>query len=282
MIVDAHHHFWRYVRGREAWLDERADFAPLRRNFLGPDLAPHLRTNGVDRTVIVQASNSVEDTAFMVAAAKECPFIAGIVGWLPLDDPKATEKQLEIYVQDPKIKGVRHLILIDPDPNWGVRPKVIESMRLIAERGYTWDSNAGTPAHLEHVVMLAEKIPHLKQVIDHLGKPVVGEGMGQPWTALMTRVAAYPNVCVKLSGIGHLTTVADAAKNPLQPFVDHVIASFGAERVMIASNWPVSELWADYTQTWKATLAMLAPCSSRERDEILGRTAARFYGLDAP
>lgn len=279
MIVDAHHHLWRYQPGREAWLDARAALAPLRRDFLGPELATHLQANGVDRTVIVQCSDSIEDTAFMAAAAAECPFIAGIVGWLPLNDPHATEAQLAVYAREPKIKGFRHMIIFDPDPDWCVRPAVIESLRLVAERGYTWDSNASIWPHLEHVATLAEKIPELKQVIDHLGKPVFSEGIRQPWTALMTRAAAYPNVYVKLSGFANVATLANATNDEFQPFVDHVLATFGTERVMIASNWPVSNLGAGYTETWNGTLATLTGCSPRERDEILGQTATRFYGL---
>jgi L-fuconolactonase len=279
VAVDTHHHFWRYVKGRDAWLDNREDFAQLRRDFLAPEFEAHLRASGVDRTVIVQAANTVEDTESMVATAKQFPFIAGIVGWLPLDDPKATEARLNLYADEPLIKGVRHLILIDPDPNWQVRPGVIESMGLLAERGYTWDSNAGTVAHLEQVVMLAERYPHLKQVIDHLGKPTIAAGLEQPWTSLMARIATYPNVFVKISGIGHVTSITDGGRVAFQPFVDHILERFGPQRVMLGSNWPVAELFGNFEQTWSTTLALLNGCSPIDRAQILGQSASRFYGL---
>ena len=178
------------IRGREPWIDRNPAYAALQRDYLGPALAAHLRATGVDRTVIIQASDTVEETGFMVACARDHPFIAGVVGWLPLDDPRATERQLAIYEADPIIVGFRHLIVFERDPDFCIRPTVIESLRLVAERGYTWDSNASTARHLEHVAVLAERIPALKQVIDHLGKPVFDQGLDQPWTTLMTRAAA--------------------------------------------------------------------------------------------
>jgi L-fuconolactonase len=281
MIVDAHHHLWRYRAGTRPWLDARAELAPLRRDFLGADLAGELRANGIDRSVIIQAADTLEDTAFMIEAAHAHPFIAGIVGWAPLDDPRATEAQLDRYASEPRIKGFRHLIIFDPDPNWCVRPNVIASLRLVAERGYTWDSTATIPAHLEQVATIAEAIPNLKQVIDHLGKPAATEGLWEPWAALMARAATYPNVFVKLSGLANVATLANATGEQFGPYVDHVIEHFGPRRIMIASNWPVSNLGSPYAETWHATLALIARLPAADRTEILGNTAARFYNLSS-
>lgn len=281
MIVDAHHHLWRYRPGFKPWLDARDQLASLRRDFLGDELAELLRTNGVDRSVIIQAADSLEDTAFMVEAACAHPFITGIVAWAPLDDPRATEKQLDEFAKEPKIKGFRHLIIFEPDPDWNIRPKVLESLQLVAERGYTWDSTATIPRHLEHVSAVAEEIPHLKQVIDHLGKPAATEGTWEPWAALMARAASYPNVHVKLSGLSNVATLANASTEQFQPYVDHVLAHFGPQRVMMASNWPVSNLGADYAATWKQTVALIAHLDAAQRASVMGETAVRFYGLRA-
>ena len=119
----------------------------------------------------------------------------------------------------------------------------------------------------------------MKQVIDHLGKPVFDQGLAQPWSALMTRAATYPNVHVKLSGFGNIATLGHASAEQLRPFVEHVLGAFGAQRVMAASNWPVSELWNGYADTWNATVALLDGCSDTDQAAILGETATRFYGL---
>ena len=251
----------------------------MRRDFLGEELKKLIGANGVDRTVIVQAADSLAESAFMIDCAHQHPFIAGVVAWAPLDDPIATEKALETYAKAPKVKGFRHLIIWDPDPDWLVRPRVLESLALLVQRGYTWDATATIPRHLEHVSTIAERIPGLKQVIDHLGKPAATEGTWEPWASLMRRAAEHPNVYVKLSGFLNAATLANATQAQFKPYVEHVLAHFGPQRVMIASNWPVSNLGTDYATTWSQSLALIAGLSEDERAQILGRTAARFYSL---
>ncbi|MBV8600964.1 MAG: amidohydrolase family protein [Candidatus Eremiobacteraeota bacterium] len=279
MIVDAHHHLWRYKPGFKPWLEAREQMAPLRRDFLGDELDALARENGVDRTVIVQAGDNLEDTAFMVESARRHRFIGGVVGWAPLDDPRATERALDAYAGEPEVKGFRHMIIWEPDPDWLVRPSVLESLALVAERGYTWDSTATIVRHLEHANTVSERIPALKHVIDHLGKPAAAEGIWEPWASLMKRAAQHPNVYVKLSGILNVATLSNPTKAQLQPYVDYVIETFGPRRVMIGSNWPVSNLGADYKTTWAQTVAMLDGLSATERAAVMGETATGFYGL---
>lgn len=279
MVVDAHHHLWRYRPGFKPWMDANEQLAPLRRDFLGDELRKLLRSNGVDKSVVIQASDSLAETAFMIDAAREHPFIVGIVGWAPLDDPRATEKALDIYDKAPKVKGFRHMIIWDPDPDWLVRPGVLESLGLVAERGYTWDATATIPRHLEHVCTIAERIPQLKQVIDHLGKPAASEGIWEPWASLMRRAAEFPSVYVKLSGFFNASTLANATKEQFQPYVDHVLGYFGPRRVMAASNWPVSNMGADYRNTWTQTRALIAGLDDQQRAAVMGDTATAFYNL---
>lgn len=282
MIIDAHHHVWRYRLGIMPWLDTAEKFAALRRDFLAEELEQLLRANGIDGSVIIQDACSIEDNGGMIDVAKRFNFIKGIVAWVPLEDPRATERYLDEYrAKEPKIKGFRHLILFESDPDWNVRPTVLESLKLVAERGYTWDLTNSNSRHLEHVPTVAEKIPALKQVIDHLGKPVAVEKVWEPWASLMARAATYPNVYVKLSGFVNVATtpVSKATKEQYQPYVDHVLEHFGAERVMMASNWPPSTLAADYQTTWTNTLKLIEELSYTERAEVMGGTAVRFYGL---
>ena len=279
MVIDAHHHLWRYKPGFKPWMEGKPELAPLRRDFLGEELRELVRKNGVDRTVIIQAADSLAESAFMIDAAYTHSFIAGVVAWAPLDDPKATEKALETYAKAPKVKGFRHMIIWDPDPDWLVRPGVSESFSLLAARGYTWDATATIPRHLEHVSTVAERVPNLKQVIDHLGKPAATEGRWEPWASLMRRASEHPNVYVKLSGFLNAATLQNATIEQFRPYVDHVLDCFGAQRVMIASNWPVSNLGADFATTWSQSLALIAQLNESDRSEVLGRTAIRFYGL---
>ena len=279
MVVDAHHHLWRYRPGFKEWLDRDERMAPLRRDFLGKDLKRLILENGVDRTVIVQAHDSLAESAFMIDCAHKDSFIAGIVAWAPLNDPRATEKALDAYDRAPKVKGFRHLIIWDPDQDWLVRPSVLESLALLAERGYTWDSTATTPRHLEHVYTVSERIPKLMQAIDHLGKPAASRGEWEPWASLMRRASELPNVYVKLSGFLNAATLANASTEQFRPYVDFVLEHFGPQRVMIASNWPVCLLGADYATTWSQTLDLISGVDDAGRADVLGGTATRFYGL---
>jgi L-fuconolactonase len=279
MVVDAHHHLWRYRPGFKAWLEGDDRMAPLRRDFLGNDLKQLISQNGVDRTVIVQAHDSLEESAFMIDCAHEHPFIGGVVAWAPLNDPRATEKALDAYDRSPKVKGFRHLIIWDPDEDWLVRPSVLQSLTLLADRGYTWDSTATTSRHLEHVYTVSERIPTLMHVIDHLGKPAAGRGEWDPWALLMRRASELPNVYIKLSGFLNAATLANATAEQFRPYVEFVLEHFGPERVMIASNWPVCLLGADYATTWSQTLDLIARLDDAGRAEVLGGTATRFYGL---
>lgn len=279
MVVDAHHHLWRYRPGFKPWMEGDEKLAPLRRDFLGRDLGKLIAKCGVDRTVIVQAGDSLEDTAFMIDRAHAHKFIAGIVGWAPLDDPHATEKALNIYELEPRVKGLRHMIIWEPDQDWLVRPTVLESLALVAERGYTWDSTATTSRHLEHVSTIADKLPQLMHVIDHLGKPAASEGQWEPWASLMRHAAEFPNVYVKLSGFFNASSLANATVEQFRPYVQFVLERFGAHRVMMASNWPVCMLGADYPTTWQQTLSLIEGLSDDARAEVMGGTATRFYNL---
>ena len=280
MIVDAHHHLWHYEPAHQPWLASQEAMAPLRRDFLGEEFEALLGACSIEKTVIVQAADSLEDSAFMLEAARKWDFIAGIVGWMPLDDPRAAEKALDVYDAEPKVKGFRHLFLWESDPDWLIRPQVVESLALLADRGYSWDSTAATARHLDHVGVVAEKIPNLMHVIDHLGKPPVSQGAWEPWASLMKRASQCPNVYVKLSGVLTASSAGSGSSASLQPYVEHVLEHFGPTRVMMASNWPVSNLFADYATTWRKTRAFIDMLPARERAAVTGGTAARFYKLE--
>ncbi|MGA3036562.1 MAG: amidohydrolase family protein [Vulcanimicrobiaceae bacterium] len=279
MVVDAHHHLWRYRAGFKPWIEAREELAPLRRDFLGDELQKLIRQNGIDRTVIIQANDTLAESAFMIDCAHQFPFIAGVVAWAPLENPKATEEALDIYDKAPRVSGFRHMIIWEPDPDWLIRPAVIESLELVAERGYTWDVTATVPAHLDHVSTLAERLPNLKQVIDHLGKPAATQGLWEPWATSIRRASYYPNVYVKLSGFLNAATLANATQDQFRPYVEHVFTYFGPERVMIASNWPVSNLGADYRTTWNQARALIPQLDEAGRAAVMGETATAFYGL---
>ncbi|MBO9608622.1 MAG: amidohydrolase family protein [Paenibacillaceae bacterium] len=277
MKVDAHQHFWDFKRIAYKWPD--ASVPSLFRDIVAEELEPLVRAAGIDKTVIVQADHSTAETDYMLEVAANHDWIAGVVGWVPLDRPDEAARLLEAYAGNPYFKGMRHLIHNEEDPDWIVRPEAIEGLKRLADAGLPFDVVSVLPRHLEHVPTLAEKVPHLRMVIDHLSKPPILEKRWQPWADLLARAAQYPNVYAKLSGLNTAADPAGWSWRDLKPYVDYAREQFGADRLMFGSDWPVANLAGDYAQVWEATLLCVADYSEAERQAILGGTAARFYNL---
>jgi L-fuconolactonase len=170
---------------------------------------------------------------------------------------------------------MRHLIHDEPDPDWVIQDVVIESLTLMAEHHLPFDVVAVFPNHLRHVPTLAERVPTLRMVIDHLAKPPIGQTESL-WFDQMKAAAESPNVYAKLSG--QFDNPAWTV-NDIQPYTDHVLEYFGASRVMFGSDWPVALMGGTYASVWSNTAQLIAGCSEDERAAILGGTAANFYNL---
>ncbi len=258
----------------------RPGHEPIRRDFGPTDLEPLLRSTGITHTITVQAENSFADTNAMLARADEHPWIAAVVGWVPLLEPDAAARALDRYLEHRAFRGVRHLVHDEADPDWLRRDGVRESLALLAERDLVFEIPAVFPRHLEHVPGLADATPQLKIVIDHLGKPPMDNDQLGPWATQLAAAAASENVYAKVSG---LSAAADADGRPtadLRRCVEVALEQFGPERLMFGSDWPVCLLAGDYELAWDQTLQILEGQPAVVRDALLGGTAARVYGLD--
>lgn len=275
--VDAHQHFWRLALGRYNWLG--ADTAPINRDWDESDLAPLLAGTTVARTVLVQAENSLVDTGDMLAVCDRWPVAAAVVGWVPLEQPGAAAEALDLFGADPRFVGVRHLNHDEPDPDWLVRPEVVESLRLLAPRGLTFDVVAVNERDLAHVAALAAELPGLTLVVDHLGAPPIASGGLHPWADALARAAAHPNVVAKVSGLGTLAGRADWTAEQLRPYIEHALESFTADRLMFGGDWPVSELAGGYRRVWDAIAACTEGWTPHQRERLYRATAEEVYGL---
>jgi L-fuconolactonase len=275
--VDAHQHFWNLGEVEYEWLAS-SEYEPIQRDFGPADLDPLIRAAGIARTITVQAANSFADTDAMLARADEHPWIAGVVGWIPLLDPAAASRALDRYCGHRAFRGVRHLVHDEPDPDWLLRASVRESLGSLAERGLVFEIPAVFPRHLLHVPGLAEELPGLRIVIDHLGKPPIVSGSAEPWAGELARAAAYPNVYAKVSGLGTVAPEGWTADD-LRPFIDVAIGELGPGRLMFGSDWPVCLMADDYARVWAETVRALDRLSADARDAVLGGTAVDVYGL---
>ncbi len=277
--VDAHQHFWSLQEVEYPWLTP-AGYGPIYRDFGPGDLEPLLREAGITHTITVQAANSFADTDAMLARAGGCDWIAAVTGWVPLLDPTETERALDRYCRDQRFCGVRHLVHDEPDPDWLLRAPVRASLALLSERGVVFEIPAVFPRHLVHVPVLAEWLPELRIVIDHLAKPPIDRGELEPWATQLAAAASYPHVYAKVSG---LNTAADPKRwsaEDLRPFVEVAVERFGPERLMFGSDWPVCLMAGDYMRVWEETVRMLdGLVPGPARDAVLGGTAENVYGL---
>ena len=272
--IDAHQHYWRISRGDYFWMGPAV--APIMRDVLPPDLAPHLKAAGFSRTVLVQAADTVAETEFLLDLAEAEDSIAAVVGWVDLgaDDVEDTLTRL---ARRGKFRGIRPMLQDIEDTFHILEPKRLSALRLLARLGLRFDALA-QPRHLPVVAALADHIPELPIVVDHGAKPFIAKGIMEPWASDMAALAKRPSVLCKFSGLANEAGAGWTAAT-LKPYADHLIACFGPERLMFGSDWPVIELAATY-ESWLATAEeLLSGLSAAGREAVFGGNAARFYGI---
>ncbi len=276
MRIDSHQHFWKADRGDYHWMSPAVGI--LCRDYLPADLEPSLKKNKIDKTVLVQAAQTTAETDFLLELAEQHDFIAGVIGWLDMDSPDFP-RQLVQYSKKPKFLGIRPMLQDLPDDDWILRPRVIQSLKLISEWDMPFEFLTYT-RHLPHVLTVLETVPGLRAVVDHVSKPEIKNRKLDPWREFMARVAEHPNVYCKLSGMiteaDHKTWTPD----DLRPYVEHVLDCFGVERVMFGSDWPVCLLAGSYDRVAAALQAVVKPrLDKRGELALFGGNAARFYKL---
>jgi L-fucono-1,5-lactonase len=275
MIVDSHQHFWQVGRFDYPWMSP--ELGVLYRDYLPSDLEPILNQCAVTKTVLVQASNRLPETHWLLSLADSYPFIAGVVGWVDLTNAEI-QQELEVLTANPKFKGVRHLVEIEPAEDWLVQPNVLRGLQALATYGLSYDLLVH-PRHLKHARTVAESCPELRLVIDHLAKPPIKSGEVNKWAQEIKAVADYPNVHCKLSGLVTEANPASWRTEDLRPFVERALEYFGPGRMMFGSDWPVCLLAASYEQVLEAFRSLLIGLSETERSAVFGSNATEFYRL---
>ena len=277
-IVDAHLHVWDLERGDYAWITPA--HGPLHATITPERARVELDASGVDRAVLVQAEDSLADTAYLLEVADRCDWVAGVVGWVRLDDPAAAAAQLERWREHPAFRGVRHLVHDDPRDDFLRLPAVRESLGHLARAGLPFDVPDAWPRHLAATAELAAALPGLTVVVDHLGKPPTDPGAFAVWRRVLADVAARPNTVAKVSGLPVPGTPFTAAA--ARPAWEVALELFGPERLMWGGDWPMTLLSAGYAGTWEVTAALVGELAPAERAQLLAGTATRVYGLPVP
>ncbi|MQG88624.1 MAG: hypothetical protein FI699_07130 [SAR202 cluster bacterium] len=273
-VVDSHHHFWEIDKFNYSWMPEGS---PLSVDYSPEDLAPLITEAGIDYTVVVQAVSSPDEAYWLLDLAERNDFIAGIIGWVDLTDPKVGYI-LDKLQESQYFKGVRHIWENEPDAAWIVNSGAVNGLQELVRRNLTFDFLA-KPPNLPFIPEIMDKVPDLRAVVDHIAKPKIADHLVEPWLSDLRKVASINGIHCKISG---MITEADHhnwTANDLRPYVHHVLGLFGTDRIMFGTDWPVCTLAGDYVTVVDTTKSILESLTLEATNDVFGGTANRFYNL---
>jgi len=274
MRIDSHQHFWKYDPAQYGWISE--SMRVLQRDFLPEHLAEEITRAGIGGTIAVQAAGAGE-TEWLLGLAKEWEFICGVVGWTPLVDPRV-EDAIERLAANPKLRGLRHVLQDEPDPNYMLREDFNAGIRKLRAFGLAYDILI-FERHLPQTIEFVDRHPDQVFVLDHVAKPRIRAGEISPWLENIRELAKRPNVYCKISG---MVTEADwAAWTPdqMKPYIHVVLEAFGAKRLMFGSDWPVCLIATTYPKWVMLMEETLKELSIGEQERIWTGTAVEAYHL---
>ena len=274
MKIDAHQHFWRLDRGDYGWLTPQS--GAIYRDFGPDDLEPLLKAAGIEGTILVQAAPTCAETEYLLGLVAQFSFIKGVVGWTDFEHDDAPQTIARLAAA-PALVGLRPMIQDIPDPDWMLRPNLAPAFQAMIAADLTFDALT-LPRHLRALKQLLQRYPDLRCVIDHGAKPRIATRTDDSWFDDMAQLADSTTAYCKLSGL-----VTEAGPNwtveDLRPYVEHLLATFGAKRLVWGSDWPVCTLAAPYQRWHAATQTLLAGISASERDAVFGLNAEVVYRL---
>ncbi len=274
MIIDSHQHFWNYNPERDLWIDD--SMGVIRKHFLPKDLKPILLKNGVDGCIAIQADQSHLETEFLLTCAKKNPFIKGVVGWVDLT-AESIESQLMHYTSNSLFKGVRHIAQAEKD-DYFLRSDVQRGISKLSKYNLTYDILIFSH-QLPAAISLVKKFPKQKFILDHIAKPNISKPITQKWKADIKALSKFENVSCKISGMVTETKDFVFEDKDFEPFMSHVFNSFGANRLLFGSDWPVCLLAADYKKVFTLINDYLSMHSAEIKAQVMGINAIKIYNL---
>jgi L-fuconolactonase len=202
-----------------------------------------------------------------------------VVGWVPLVD-EDLPKILDRLKPRAKLKGVRHVIQDEPDDNFILREDFNRGIEALSEIGLVYDILIHE-RHLPPATAFVGRHPQQTFVLDHLAKPLIKDGVIEPWQQNLLRLAQHENVFCKLSGLVTEANWTTWTLENLRPYMDSALEAFGPARLMAGSDWPVCLLASSYKKWWSVVHEWCASLSHAEREMILGENSSRVYRLSA-
>jgi L-fuconolactonase len=272
--IDSHQHFWKYNPTRDSWITD--DMQVIQKDFYPEDLAPILTENNFDGCIAIQADQSEEETNFLLDLSAQYSFIKGVVGWIDLRSELVEERLLH-FSKHAKLKGIRHIVQVEKD-GFMMQKEFLRGIKTLKKFNLSYDILI-KEHQLKETVGFVNQFPDQKFVIDHIAKPNITKNDRTFWEKNMRALATFPNVLCKLSG---MVTEADWKNwkyTDFTPYLDIVFSSFGADRVMYGSDWPVCLVAGSYKEQLGIIEQYIALFPNSEKQLVMGENAIRFYNL---
>ncbi len=276
MRIDAHQHFWRYNANEYGWIDD--SMAGLRRDFLPEDLRREMEAAGFDGAIAVQTRQTLEETRWLLELAASSSYVLGVVGWVDLRSPNVRSQFAE-FAGNPKFLGVRHIVQSEPDDRFLLQPEFLRGIAALEGFDLTYDILI-YPRHLPVAAEFVRRFPRQRFVLDHLAKPLIKSGSLQPWQSGIRDLAQNTNVFCKLSGLITEADWKNWKSSDFEPYLDVALESFGRDRLMIGSDWPVCTVAGSYSETMNLVMEYLEKYPAEVRNAVLGENAEQFWKLD--
>lgn len=275
MKIDSHQHFWSYNPDDYGWIS--IDMEILQKDYLPDQLKTELSSIGFDGSVAVQARQSLAETQWLLNLAEQHSFIKGVIGWVDLCSPDL-EEQLIQFSGNTKLVGIRHVIHDEQDDDFMLRNSFLRGIAYLKKFGLTYDILV-FPRHLPNTIQFVSQFPDQVFILDHIAKPSIKDKKISPWKEDIEKLARFRNVYCKLSGMVTEANVKNWNQEELIPYLNIVFDTFGIDRLIIGSDWPVCRLAGSYKQIMQVVLDYIRTFPDQDKKKILGENAIKAYDL---
>lgn len=277
-VIDAHAHFWDVERLTYPWIENGS---PFDKTFSLEAYQQATRKAPIEKMVFVEcdaaADCSVREAEWVEGLSKRDGRIQGIVPRVPLTDGGDVKAKIEVMASKPLVKGVRDNIQ-GHDPGFALQDAFVSGVRLVGRMGLHFELCL-THGQMGEALELVELCPDVSFVLDHCGKPGIRAALREPWAAHVRKMAAFPNVVCKVSG---LLTEADWEQwtpDEILWYARYAVDAFGSDRVLFGSDWPVNEVCGGFDKWYAVTEALTAAWTASDRDRFYYSNAKRVYRL---
>jgi predicted TIM-barrel fold metal-dependent hydrolase len=279
-ILDTHVHVWDLKQFKLPWLTADAPFA---KDFLISDYVDATKGCNLSKCVYMEVDVAPEqkqkEADWIRGVIKEgkTPFVAAIVGCVVRD--KDFANYAKQFKGDPYVKGLRQVVHVKETPaGFILHDDVVAAMKVLGELNLTFDL-CMRHGDLQDAVKLTAKCPDTRFVLDHCGNPNVQAKDHTAWKKDLEALAKNKNVIIKISGILFTAKKGEWTPEQLAPIVNHCLDTFGPDRAIFASDWPVCTVGGTFTQWLEAVKTITKGRKEEERKKHFHDNAAKFYGL---